>query len=190
MPQSASTPAPTAATPPTVPTAPPLPTVPAAPLQPTKDERSARPLSINLASVRRTLNLTLEEFARPLPIEDGESLITRLETGFSRASAEIVQLICDARGISKSYPLAGQGEMFEAKGDYCSALSRLLKTYLSVATFDRQGRQYWKGSLVDDLGRLIDVGKLNGQEMCRVVRKLYDYLDVEQFEVMLERMGR
>ena len=80
VPQSASTPAPTATTPPTVPTAPPLPTVPAAPPQPTKDERSARPLSINLATVRRTLNLTPEEFARPLPIEDGESLITRLET--------------------------------------------------------------------------------------------------------------
>ena len=76
VPQSASTPAPTAATPPTVPTAPPLPTVPAAPPLPAKDERSARPLSINLATVRRTLNLTPEEFARPLPIEDGESLIT------------------------------------------------------------------------------------------------------------------
>ena len=30
----------------------------------------------------------------------------------------------------------------------------------------------------------------NGREMCRVVRVLYDFLDVEQFEVMLERMGR
>jgi transcriptional regulator with XRE-family HTH domain len=140
--------------------------------------------------VRRTLNLTLEEFARPLPIEDGESLITRLETGFSRASAEIVQLICDAWGISKSYLLAGQGEMFEAKGDYCSVLTTLLKTYLSVATFDRKGQQYWKGCLVDDLRRLIDVGKLNGREMCRVVRTLYDYLDVEQFGELLERMGK
>jgi hypothetical protein len=113
-----------------------------------------------------------------------------LETGFSRASAEIVQLICDAWGISKSYLLAGQGEMFEAKGDYCSALSRLLKTYLSVATFDRKGQQYWKGSLVDDLRRLIDVGKLDGREMCRVVRTLYDFLDVEQFGELLERMGQ
>jgi len=49
---------------------------------------------------------------------------------------------------------------------------------------------YWKRSLVDDLGRLIDVGKLNGREMCRVVRTLYDYLDVEQFAELLERMGR
>ena len=59
-----------------------------------------------------------------------------------------------------------------------------------MATFDRKGRQYWKGSLVDDLGRLINAAKLNGAEMCRVVRVLYDFLDVEQFEVMLERMGR
>jgi hypothetical protein len=44
--------------------------------------------------------------------------------------------------------------------------------------------------MVDDLERLIDVGKLNGREMCRVIRVLYDYLDVEQFEVMLKRMGR
>jgi len=44
--------------------------------------------------------------------------------------------------------------------------------------------------LVDDLKRLIDVGKLNGREMCRVVRVLYDYVDVEQFAELLERMGR
>jgi hypothetical protein len=50
-------------------------------------------------------------------------------------------------------------------------------------------QQYWKGSLVDDLRRLIDVGKLDGREMCRVVRVLYDYLDVEQFGELLERMG-
>jgi len=80
--------------------------------------------------------------------------------------------------------------MFDPGADYCSALSRLLKTYLAVATFDRQGQQYWKRSLVDDLGRLINATKLNGAEMCRVVRVLYDFLDVEQFEVMLERMGR
>ena len=80
--------------------------------------------------------------------------------------------------------------MFEAKGDYCSVLTTLLKTYLSVATFDRKGQQYWKGALVDDLERLIDVGKLNGREMCRVVRVLYDYVDVEQFAELLERMGR
>ena len=80
--------------------------------------------------------------------------------------------------------------MFDPGTDNCSALSRLLKTYLSVATFDRKGQQYWKGCLVDDLGRLIDVGKLNGREMCRTVRMLYDYLDVEQFGELLERMGR
>jgi hypothetical protein len=139
--------------------------------------------------VRRTLNLTSEEFARPLPIEDGESLITRLETGFSRASAEIVGMGCEAWGIAKSYLLAGLGEMFDPGADYCSALTTLLKKYLSVATFDRKGQQYWKGSLVDDLRRLIDVGKLDGREMCRVVRVLYDYLDVEQFGELLERMG-
>ena len=206
MPQSASTPAPTAATPPTVPTAPPLPTVSAAPQlptvptvpplptvsaappQPTKDERSARPLSINLATVRRTLNLTPEEFARPLPIEDGESLITRLETGFSRASAAVLDLICDAWGINRKYLLTGRGEMFELQ-PYCDGLVSLLKKYLSVATFDRKGQQYWKGSLVDDLRRLIDVGKLDGREMCRVIRVLYDYVDVEQFGELLDRMG-
>jgi len=73
---------------------------------------------------------------------------------------------------------------------YCSALTTLLKKYLSVATFTHKGQQYWKRSLVDDLERLIDVGKLNGREMCRVVRTLYDYLDVEQFGELLERMGR
>ena len=113
-----------------------------------------------------------------------------METGFSRASAEIVDMICEAWGISKSYLLAGLGEMFDPGADYCSALTTLLKKYLSVATFNRKGQQYWKGSLVDDLRRLIDVGKLDGREMCRVVRVLYDYLDVEQFEEMLERMGR
>ena len=70
------------------------------------------------------------------------------------------------------------------------SLTTLLKTYLSVATFDRKGQQYWKGSLVDDLRRLIDVGKLDGREMCRVIRVLYDYVDVEQFGELLERMGR
>ena len=197
VPQSASTPTPAAATPPTVPTAPQLPTVPAAPPPltvpaapplPAKDERSARPLSINLATVRRTLNLTPEEFARPLPIEDGESLITRLETGFSRPAPAVLDLICDAWGINRKYLLIGRGEMFELQ-PYCDGLVSLLKKYLSVATFDRKGQQYWKGSLVDDLRRLIDVGKLDGREMCRVVRVLYDYLDVEQFGELLERMG-
>ena len=152
-------------------------------------KESSRPLSINLAAIRRFLGLTPEEFARPLPIEDGESLITRLETGFSKASASVLDLICEAWGISRPYLLTGRGEMFELQ-PYCSALTTLLKTYLSVATFDRQGQQYWKRSLVDDLERLIDVRKLNGREMCQVVRTLYDYLDVEQFGELLERMGR
>ena len=73
---------------------------------------------------------------------------------------------------------------------YCDGLVSLLKKYLSVATFDHKGQQYWKGSLVDDLERLIDVRKLNGREMCRVVRMLYDYLDVGQFAELLERMGK
>jgi hypothetical protein len=44
--------------------------------------------------------------------------------------------------------------------------------------------------LVDDLRRLIDVWKLNGREMRRVVRVLYDFVDVEQFGELLERMGQ
>jgi len=80
--------------------------------------------------------------------------------------------------------------MFDPGADYCSVLTTLLKKYLAVATFDRKGQQYWKGSLVDDLGRLINATKLNGREMCRVVRVLYDFLDVEQFAELLERMGR
>jgi len=152
-------------------------------------EESSRPLSINLAAIRRFLGLTPEEFARPIPIEDGKSLITRLETGFSKASAEIVAMICEAWGISRPYLLTGRGEMFELQ-PYCDGLVTLLKKYLAVATFDRKGQQYWRGALVDDLERLIDVGKLNGREMCRVVRTLYDYLDVEQFAELLERMGR
>ena len=151
-------------------------------------KETSRPLSINLATVRRFLGLTVEEFARPLPIEDGESLITRLETGFSRASAEIVQLICDAWRINRKYLLTGQGEMFELQ-PYCDGLIRLLEKYLAVATFNRQGQQYWKGSLVKDLLQLIDVSRLTGVEMCRVVRVFYDYLDVEQFCVLLERLG-
>ena len=34
------------------------------------------------------------------------------------------------------------------------------------------------------------MGKLDGREMCRVVRTLYDFLDVEQFGELLERMGQ
>lgn len=112
-----------------------------------------------------------------------------METGFSKASASVLDLICDAWGINRKYLLAGQGEMFELQ-PYCDGLVTLLKKYLAVATFDRKGQQYWKGALVDDLERLIDVGKLNGREMCRVVRTLYDYLDVEQFGELLERMGK
>jgi len=189
VPQSAAMQPPASAnTPPLVPAAP----AGAPPLvgdDAAKEAQTSRPLSINLATVRRFLGLTVEEFARPLPIEDGDSLITRLETGFSKASAEIVQLLCEAWGISKSYLLTGRGEMFDLQ-PYCDGLVSLLKKYLSVATFDRQGQQYWKRSLVDDLMRLIDVGKLNGREMCRVVRVLYDYVDVEQFAELLERMGR
>jgi len=189
VPQSAAMQPPASAnTPPTVPAAP----AGAPPLvgdDAAKEAQTSRSLSINLATVRRFLGLTVEEFARPLPIEDGKSLITRLETGFSKASASVLDLICDAWGINRKYLLAGQGEMFELQ-PYCDGLVTLLKKYLAVATFDRKGKQYWKGSLVDDLERLIDVGKLNGREMCRVVRTLYDYLDVEQFAELLERMGR
>lgn len=159
---------------------------------PAKDEQSsaARPLSINLSALRRFLGLTAEEFARRIHIENGEALITRLETGFSRPSATVLDLICDAWGVSRAYLLTGQGDMFEIERDYCTSLVRLLKAYLSVATFDRKGKQYWKGSLVDDLGRLINTSKLDAPGMCRVVRVLYDYVDVEQFEALLERMGR
>lgn len=99
-----------------------------------------------------------------------------------------MQLICEAWSIRQQYLMTGQVEMFEMS-NYCARLVRLLQKYLSVATFDRQGRHYWKGTLVDDLSRLIDVGRLTAAEMCRVVRSLYDYLDVEEFEEMLERMG-
>ena len=178
-----ATPAASAATTPTPPVANVVP--------PVKDEQStARPLSINLASVRRFLSLTVEEFARPMHITDGEALITRLETGFSRPSADILSLICEAWGIKRSYLLTGIGEMFEETNSYCDALVRLLRRYLTVATFDRQGQQFWKGSLVDDLGRIIDTSRLDAPGMARVVRVIYDYLDVDAFEALLDRMGR
>ena len=152
------------------------------------------PLSQNLLSVRRKLNLTPEEFARPI-IEGGEGLINRLEAGFSRPSAEISNLICETWGICSDYLYRGLGPMFE-KDDtdnpekHTILLIRLLKTYLSVATFNKRGVQYWKGSLVDDLARLIDVRKLDGRNMSRIARLLFDYLDVDQFAEFLERMGR
>ena len=156
--------------------------------------QQTRPLSHNLLSIRRALSLTPEEFARPI-IDDGEGLINRLEAGFSRPSSEVGNMICETWGICSSYLYTGSGPMFEKdKTDstekYVILLIRLLKTYLSVATFDRKGIQYWKGSLVDDLCRLLDVGRLDGRCMSRVVRVLYDYLDVDQFCEVLERMGR
>ena len=188
-PSPVATPSPAATTPPpAVSTSPPAVSTPH-PADNYATKESSRPLSINLAAVRRFLGLTVEEFARPLPIEDGDSLITRLETGFSRASSTILDLLCEAWGISRPYLLTGRGEMFNLQ-TYCDGLVSLLKKYLAVATFNHKGQQYWKGSLVDDLGRLIDVGKLNGREMCRVVRVLYDYVDVEQFAELLERMGK
>ena len=186
-PQSAATPSAPVTTQAAFAAAPP--TAPAPPMVEEK-ERSQRPLSLNLAAVRRFLGLSAEEFARPMHIDSGESLITRLETGFSKASATVLDIICEAWGISKLYLLTGTGEMFGESSSYCSTLTTLLKKYLSVATFDRQGQQYWKGSLVDDLSGLIDVGRLDAPGMARVVRVLYDYVDVEQFERVLERMGR
>ena len=59
----------------------------------------------------------------------------------------------------------------------------------SVATFDRKGDQYWKRSLVDDLGRLIDAVRLDGRGLNRVIKVLYDYLDAEQFEDLLDLFG-
>ena len=123
-------------------------------------------------------------------IDSGEAFITRLETGFSRPSADILSLICEAWGINRSYLLTGTGEMFGESRDYCTGLVRLLRRYLEVATMDTGGNQYWKDSLVDDLSGLIDVGRLDAPGMARVVRVLYDYVDVEQFEALLDRMGR
>ena len=104
-------------------------------------------------------------------------------------------MICDTWGICSDFLFKGTGSMFlkddtESTEKYVILLIKLLKTYLSVATFDRKGKQYWKGSLVDDLTRLIDVAKLNGRGMSRVVRVLYDHLDVDQFADLLERFGR
>ena len=152
------------------------------------------PLSHNLLSIRRTLGLTPEEFARPI-IEDGEGLINRLETGFSRPSAEIGNLICEVWGIRKDYLYSGTGPMFQkdeaaSPEKYIILLTTLLKSYLSVATFDKRGNQYWKSSLVDDLSKIVDVKKLDGRNMSRVIRVLYDYLDVDQFAEILERFGR
>lgn len=155
-------------------------------------EGEIRPLSLNLTAIRRFLGLTQEEFARPI-IEDGESLIDRLEVGLSRPSQEILRMICDAWDISKAYLLTGTGPMFEMdvpSRDHAAMLIRLLRKYLSVATFDRKGNQYWKKTLVDDLSRLIDIRKLSSREMCQVIRLVYDHLDVEQFTELLEGMGR
>ena len=134
---------------------------PPANLAPQSAATEARPLSINLAAVRRFLGLSAEEFSRPMHIDSGEAFITRLETGFSKASQPVLSLICEAWGINQQYLLTGTGPMFEESSDYCSSLVRLLKRYLSVATFDPHGNQYWKGSLVDDLSGLIDVGRLD-----------------------------
>ena len=156
--------------------------------EPTAVGSEARPLSLNLTAIRRFLGLTQEEFARPI-IEDGEALINRLEVGLSRPSQDILRLICDAWDICKSYLLTGTGPMFEMDApsrDHAAMLIRLLRKYLSVATFDQKGNQYWKEALVDDLSRLIDVKKLSSREMCQVIRLLYDHLDVEQFGVLLE----
>ena len=152
------------------------------------------PLSQNLLSVRRRLNLTPEEFSRPI-IEDGEGLINRLEAGFSRPSAEVTNLICDTWGITSSFLFSGTGPMFlkdetESTEKYVVLLIRLLNQYLSVATFDKHGNQYWNGSLVDNLVRMIDVRKLDGRGMSRVVKVLFDHLDVIQFEDILDRFGR
>jgi len=73
--------------------------------------------------------------------------------------------------------------------NYCQGLVTLLRQYLKVATFDRRGNHYWKGSLVNDLMRLIDATRLTGSEAAQVIRVMYDYLDAEQFEDLLERMG-
>jgi hypothetical protein len=81
-------------------------------------------------------------------------------------------------------------EMDAPSRDHAAMLIRLLRKYLSVATFDQKGNQYWKEALVDDLSRLIDVKKLSSREMCQVIRLLYDHLDVEQFTGLLEGMGR
>ena len=154
-------------------------------------EAAATPLSLNLLNIRRRLALTPEEFARPI-IDDGEGLINRLEAGFSRASPEVARLICEAWSLNQKYLFTGQGPMFvmDSPGhEYARELVLLLKQYLKVATFDRRGNQYWKGSLVNDLMRLIDATRLTGSEAARVIRVMYDYLDAEQFEELLERMG-
>lgn len=71
------------------------------PIPPAKDAREARPLPLNLAAVRRTLSLTPEEFARPIAIDDGEALITRLQTGFSKPPPTVLDLICEAWRINR-----------------------------------------------------------------------------------------
>lgn len=162
------------------------------PMEAIEEPTAATPLSLNLLNIRRRLALTPEEFARPI-IDDGEGLINRLEAGFSRASAEVARLICDAWGICLDYLFRGAGPMFQMEKpgqNYARELVTLLKQYLQVATFDRKGNQYWKGSLVNDLMRLIDTGRLTGAEAARIIRVVYDSLDAEQFEELLERMGR
>ena len=156
------------------------------------EEAAATPLSLNLLNIRRRLALTPEEFARPI-IDDGEGLINRLEAGFSRPSPEIARLICEAWSLNQKYLFTGTGPMFQMEKpgqNYARELVTLLKQYLQVATFDRRGNQYWKGSLVNDLMRLIDATRLTGSEAAMVIRVMYDYLDAEQFEELLERMGR
>lgn len=44
-----------------------------------------------------------------------------------------------------------------------------------------------KGSLVDDITRLVDTSRLDGRNMSRVIRVLYDHLDVVQFEDLLDQ---
>lgn len=158
--------------------------------------KARRPLSQNLAAIRRTLNLTTEEFARPiLEGSDGAALITRLESGYSRPSDDVADMIVTPWTICRDYLYTGNGPMFEHNATTNPAkhvimLERLLRTYLNVATFDREGNQYWKGSLVDDLMKLIEVEELDGCGVSRVVRLIYDYLDADQFVELLDRFGR
>lgn len=104
-------------------------------------------MKARIREIRKTLNLTQEQFSSKLGVK--RSAISQIEKGFNQISDQMVKSICLAYNVNEDWLRTGDGEMFiETKDSFLGSISKqfnleeldikILESYIDLPPEKRQ----------------------------------------------------
>lgn len=104
-------------------------------------------MKARIREIRKTLNLTQEQFSSKLGVK--RSAISQIEKGFNQISDQMVKSICLAYNVNEDWLRTGNGEMFiETKDSFLDSISKqfnleeldvkILESYIDLPPEKRQ----------------------------------------------------